>query len=382
MLLLKDGIIRIRDKLPSHFKIRVAEPNIEEEDAKAMYQAVKENRLSSGKYVEEFENEFAKYVGVKEAIAVNSGTAAIHLPLESLNLNAGEVITTSFTFAATSNVIVLQNMKPVFVDIEPETYNIDPKKIEAAITTKTKAIMPIHYGGQCAEMDEINEIAGKHNIHVIEDAAPALGGIYKNRKAGTLSKISGFSFFPDKSITTGEGGMITTNDSDLAEKCRILRKNGASKRYYHDYIGWNFRMPDPNAALGKSQLKRIEKIIKLKNEKADYYREKLQNVDGVVPPFVKNYNRHTFMLYSILTKNNSQRQKIITELNKKGIETRINFPPVHLQPVYVKRFNFKVDSLPITEDIANRILGLPIFIKMTNEQQDIITESIKRSIGN
>ena len=381
MLLLKDGIIRIRDKLSSHFKIRVAEPNIEEEDAKAMYQAVKENRLSSGKYVEEFENEFAKYVGVKEAIAVNSGTAAIHLPLESLNLNAGEVITTSFTFAATSNVIVLQNMKPVFVDIEPETYNIDPKKIEAAITTKTKAIMPIHYGGQCAEMDEINEIADKHNIHVIEDAAPALGGIYKNRKAGTLSKISGFSFFPDKSITTGEGGMVTTNDSDLAEKCRILRKNGASKRYYHDYIGWNFRMPDPNAALGKSQLKRIEKIIKLKNEKADYYREKLQNID-VVPPLVKNYNRHTFMLYSILTKNNSQRQKIITELNKKGIETRINFPPVHLQPVYAKRFNFKVDSLPVTEDIANRILGLPIFIKMTNEQQDIITESIKRSIGN
>ena len=382
MLLLKDGIIRIRDKLSSHFKIRVAEPNIEEEDAKAMYQAVKENRLSSGKYVEEFENEFAKYVGVKEAIAVNSGTAAIHLPLESLNLNAGEVITTSFTFAATSNVIVLQNMKPVFVDIEPETYNIDPKKIEAAITTKTKAIMPIHYGGQCAEMDEINEIASKHNLHVIEDAAPALGGIYKNRKAGTLSRISGFSFFPDKSITTGEGGMVTTNDSDLAEKCRILRKNGASKRYYHDYIGWNFRMPDPNAALGKSQLKRIEKIIKLKNEKADYYREKLQNIDGIVPPLVKNYNRHTFMLYSILTKNNSQRQKIITELNKKGIETRINFPPVHLQPVYAKRFNFKVDSLPVTEDIANRILGLPIFIKMTNEQQDIITESIKRSIGN
>ena len=382
MLLLKDGIIRIRDKLSSHFKIRVAEPNIEEEDAKAMYQAVKENRLSSGKYVEEFENEFAEYVGVKEAIAVNSGTAAIHLPLESLNLNAGEVITTSFTFAATSNVIVLQNMKPVFVDIEPETYNIDPKKIEAAITTKTKAIMPIHYGGQCAEMDEINEIASKHNLHVIEDAAPALGGIYKNRKAGTLSKISGFSFFPDKSITTGEGGMVTTNDSDLAEKCRILRKNGASKRYYHDYIGWNFRMPDPNAALGKSQLKRIEKIIKLKNEKADYYKEKLQNIDDVVPPLVKNYNRHTFMLYSILTKNNSQRQKIITELNKKGIETRINFPPVHLQPVYAKRFNFKVDSLPVTEDIANRILGLPIFIKMTNEQQDIITESIKRSIGN
>ena len=382
MLLLKDGIIRIRDKLSSHFKIRVAEPNIEEEDAKAMYQAVKENRLSSGKYVEEFENEFARYVGVKEAIAVNSGTAAIHLPLESLNLNAGEVITTSFTFAATSNVIVLQNMKPVFVDIEPETYNIDPKKIEAAITTKTKAIMPIHYGGQCAEMDEINEIAGKHNIHVIEDAAPALGGIYKNRKAGTLSKISGFSFFPDKSITTGEGGMVTTNDNDLAEKCRILRKNGASKRYYHDYIGWNFRMPDPNAALGKSQLKRIEKIIKLKNEKADYYREKLQNIDGIIPPLVKNYNRHTFMLYSILTKNNSQRQKIIAELNKKGIETRINFPPVHLQPVYAKRFNFKVGLLPVTEDIANRILGLPIFIKMTNEQQDIITESIKRSIGN
>ena len=382
MLPLKDGIIRIRIKLSSNFKIRVAEPNIEEEDANAMYQSVKENRLSSGKYVEEFENEFAKYVGVKEAIAVNSGTAAIHLPLESLNLNAGEVITTSFTFAATANVIVLQNMKPIFVDIESETYNLNPKKIESAITEKTKAIMPIHYGGQCAEMDEINEIASRHDLHVIEDAAPALGGIYKNKKAGTLSKISGFSFFPDKSITTGEGGMIATNDSDLAEKCRILRKNGASKRYYHDYIGWNFRMPDPNAALGKSQLKRIEKIIKLKNEKADYYREKLQNIDGIVPPLTKNYNRHTFMLYSILTKNNSDRQKIIIELNKKGIETRINFPPVHLQPAYVKKFNFKAGSLPITENISNRVLGLPIFIKMTNEQQDVIIESIKRSIGN
>ena len=364
------------------FKIRVAEPDIREEDAKAMYQAVIENRLSSGLYVAEFENKFAQYVGVKEAIAVNSGTAALHLALESLELKNGEVITTPFTFAATSNVIVLQNMKPVFVDIEPDTYNLDPKKIEQSITPKTKAIMPIHYGGQCAEMDEINEIAEKHNLQVIEDAAPALGAIYKGKKAGALSKIAGFSFFPDKNITTGEGGMITTNDSELAEKCRILRRNGASKRYYNIYVGWNFKMPDPNAALGISQLKRIEDIIRLKNEKAKYYEEQLSPLEDIVPPLVRNYHSHTFMLYSILTKNNSQREKIRTALSKEGIETRINFPPMHLQPIYVKKFGFKEGLVPITENISERILGLPIFIKMTEEQQDTVIETIKQSIKN
>jgi len=367
--------------LPPDFKIRVAEPNITENDAKVVYDAILKSHLSVGPEIAEFEDSFAKYVGTKEAIAVNSGTAALHLSLESLGIKNSEVITTSFTFAATTNVIVLQNCKPVFVDIDPITYNLDPQKIESAITEKTKAIMPIHYAGQVSEMDEINEIAEKHNLSVIEDAAPAVGALYKNKKAGSLSKIAGFSFFPDKNMTTGEGGMITTNDSDLAEKCRIMRKNGAESRYYNTLIGWNFKMPAPNAALGISQLKKIESTIEEKNKKADYYTTQLKETE-IIPPTVKSYNRCTFMLYSILTKNNLQRELIRKKLEEKGIETRVNFPSMHLQPIYRKLFGFKEGLLPITEDISNRILGLPIFIKMTQEQQDLILDTIYEVIKN
>ena len=284
------------------YRIRVAEPDITDDDANSVYNAIKNGHLSSGPITEEFEQAFAKFIGTKYAVAVNSGTAALHLALESLNIkNGAEVITTPLTFAATTNVIVLQNAKPVFVDIDKTTYNLDPNLIEKSITPNTKAILPIHYAGQCSEMDEINEIAKKHNIEVIEDAAPAVGATYHGKKAGTLGRIAGFSFFPDKNMTTGEGGMITTDDIELAEKCKILRKNGASKRYYNVYIGWNFKMPDINAALGLSQLQRIENIIERKNQIAKYYSKHLEQLDGIVPPQINDYNRCTFMLYSILT---------------------------------------------------------------------------------
>lgn len=365
--------------MSDQFKIRVAEPNITEEDISSVCQALRENRLSSGPYAEKFENAFASYVGTKYAVAVNSGSAALHLALESLGIkNGDEVITTPFTFAATSNVIVLQNAIPVFVDIESKNYNLDPSKIESAITDKTKAIMPIHYAGQCAEMDEINEIAKKHGLFVIEDAAPSTGGSYKNKKAGSLSDVAGFSFFPDKNITTGEGGMITTDNEEVANTCRILKKNGAEKRYYNTHIGWNFKMPDPNAALGISQLKRIDSVVDAKNRLAKYYTSKLSEIEGITPPFVNDYNRHTYMLYSILTKNNDHRQKIIDELAKNRIETRINFPPMHLQPIYKKLFGFEKGILPITENIAERVLGLPIFVKMTQEEQDEVIGIIRK----
>ena len=365
-----------------NFKIRVAEPNITEEDAKAVYQAVKENCLSgSGPYNKQFEYEFSKYLGIENAVTVNSGTAALHLSLEVLGIkNGDEVITTPFTFAATSNVIVVQNAKPVFVDIESETFNIDPSKIEKSITSKTKAIMPIHYAGQSCEMDEINEIAQKHNLHVIEDAAPAVGAMYKGKKAGTLGDIAGFSFFPDKNMTTGEGGMIVTNDLELAEKCQILKKNGASKRYYNTFIGWNFKMPDINAALGISQLKRIESIVEAKNLRAKIYDELLNSVKGITIPIVRKYNRVTYMLYSILTESIQMREKIRINLEKQGIETRINFPSMHLQPVYIEKYGGKKGQLPVSEDTSDRILGLPIFINMTQEQQEMVSRIIKESV--
>lgn len=361
------------------YKIRVGQPHITEEDAQAMYEAVKGTFLGPGPYVEKFEKEFAKYIGTKEAVAVNSGTSAMLLPLAALNINEGdEVITTPYTFAATSNVILLNRAKPVFVDIEPDTFNLDPKKIEKAITPKTKAIMPIDYGGQSAETIEINEIAQKHDLIVLEDGAPALGAIHKNRKVGSISTVTGFSFGPDKNMNTGEGGMITTDDTELAETCRILRKNGAEKRYYHTFIGWNAKMQDPSAALGLSQLKRIESIIETKNQAAKQYTELLKKINGITTPVVKQYNRHTFMLYPILAKNNQQRERIRLALDENGVETRINFPPVHLQPIYRKLIGTKEGMFPISEEMSERTLGLPIFLKITTEQQEMITEIITK----
>ena len=366
--------------LSGKFHIPSAEPNITEDDAKAAYNAIKEGRLSSGSYVKKFEQEFANYIGTKFAIAVNSATSGLQLSLASLGIYDGEVITTPFTYAATSNVIVHQNAKPVFVDVDKTTYNIDPDKIEKAITKKTRAIMPIHYGGQCSEMEEISEIASKHNLFVIEDAAPAIGATHKQRKAGTFGIISAFSFFPDKNLTTGEGGMVVTSDPELADKCEELRKNGASSRYHHTSIGWNFKMPDPNAALGLSQLKRIESIIATKNKIAKYYQVSLEKINEIQPPIVKEYNLHTFMLYSILTKDLKQREEIKDALADKGIESRINFPSVHLQPIYKQMFGFQSGSFPISENLSDRILGLPIFFSMKEEQQDQIVNVIREIV--
>ena len=369
--------------MSSDFKIRVAEPNIEEEDAKAVYKAVKEECLSgSGPYNKQFEKNFAEYIGTKYAIAVNSGTAALHLSLEVLGIRDGdEVITTPFTFAATSNVIIMQNAKPIFVDIEPETFNLDPLKIESALSSKTKAIMPIHYAGQPCEMDAINDIAKKHSLYVIEDAAPAVGATYKGKKAGTLSDIAGFSFFPDKNITTGEGGMIVTNNSEFAQKCQILKKNGASKRYYNTSIGWNFKMSDINAALGISQLKRIESIIERKNSCAKFYDELLSTIPEITVPTVREYNRATYMLYSILVKDNKLREKIRIGLEKQGIETRINFPSMHLQPAYVEKFGDAKGKFPVSEDMSDRILGLPIYLNMPQSEQELVVNTIKKSMN-
>jgi perosamine synthetase len=363
------------------YKIRVGQPHITEEDAQAMYDAVKGTFLGPGPYVEKFEKEFAKYVGAKNAVAVNSGTSAMLLPLAAMNIKEGdEIITTPYTFAATSNVIILNKAKPVFVDIESDTFNLDPKKIEKAITSRTRAIMPIDYAGQSSESIEINEIAQKHNLAVIEDGAPALGAVHKNKKVGSISTVTGFSFGPDKNMNTGEGGMITTDDKDLAETCRILRKNGAEKRYYHTYIGWNAKMQDPSAALGLSQLKRIESIIETKNKLANIYTESLKKIKDLTTPIIKPYNRHTFMLYPILAKDNQQREKIRLTLDKNGIETRINFPPVHLQPIYRKLLGTKEGLFPIAEEMADRTLGLPIFLKITPEQQEMIVDIITNTV--
>ena len=286
------------------YRYPVAEPEIGEEELKNVVEAVKSGWVSSrGKFIEEFENSFAKYIGVKYGVATSNGTAALHLALAALNIGEGdEVIVPDLTFAATINSVIYVGAKPVIVDINPHYWCIDPDKLEKAITPSTKAIIPVHLYGHPCDMEAITEIASKHNLYVIEDAAEAPGAEYKGRKVGSFGYISCFSFYGNKIITTGEGGMCLTNDRELAEKIRILRDHGMNpvKRYWHDVVGFNYRMTNLQAALGLAQLSKIERFIEKKRKIAEIYAEELSPIEGVVLHPEMPWAKCVYWLYSIL----------------------------------------------------------------------------------
>ena len=362
------------------FRVCLAEPFIGEEEINAVVQALKEKRLSQGEYVEKFENACAKYVGVTEAIAFNSGTAALHVGLAAMGIQSkDEVITTPFTFAATANVIILLGAKPVFVDIDPETLNINPSAIEEVITPNTKAIIPIHYAGHCADMDEIMNIAKDHDLFVLEDAAEAHGSLYKGKMAGSLGDAGAFSFYPNKNIVTGEGGMLTTNDVELAKKARILRNHGQDGRYHHVEIGWNYKMIDFVAAMGLVQIKRINQILKLKMEQAKYYNGYFSKCDFIRPQTVRPYNVHTYMLYSLLTNTQAQRDALQSILEKAGIETRFAFPTLHLQPIFQRLYGFTPGQFPVAENASETVLCIPIHASLKRDNQEYIINVIQEN---
>lgn len=264
------------------------------------------------------------------------------------------------------------------MDIELETFNINPDKIEEKITERTKAIMPVHYAGQCAEMDKILNISKKYDLFVLEDAAEAPGSLYKNKKAGTLGHAAAFSFYPNKNMVTGEGGMLTTDDEELAKQARILRAHGQDARYHHIKIGWNFKMPDYVAALGRVQLKRLEWVIEKKRQKAAYFTKHFKEVRNIFPPTTRPYNRHTYMLYPIRTKMHEQRETLRKALEEKGVEVRVSFPSVHLQPAYIQLFDFERGDYPISELASDTVLCLPISANLTRKHQDFIINIIKK----
>lgn len=363
------------------YDIRIAEPVITDDDIRAVVEALRERRLSGGKYVALFEAELSTYLGRAEVVVVNSGTASLHISLMALGIKPGdEVITTPFSITATSNVIVHMGARPVFADINPRTFNLDPGCVKEKLTEKTAAIMPIDYGGQVCDMDELNEIAERHGIFMIEDAAPALGGLYKGRKAGTLGDAGGFSFFPDKNITTGEGGAAVFRESEHAETARILRKHGARERYHNTLIGYNWKMPDFAAALGISQFKRLDLIIKEKRRLARRYSEAFEKMEGVQPPYIEPWNEHGYTIYSILLDSLKSRQKTKRHLTEEGIETRINFPPIHKQPAFIEEFP-DMGRYPSAERAGERILGLPIYPGLMEEQQELIIDTIGDAVG-
>jgi perosamine synthetase len=339
--------------------IPIAKPFIGDEEIKEVEAVLKSGFIAQGPKVAEFEGKFADYIGTRHAIATSSGTTALHVALLCAGIGKGdEVITTPFSFAATANSVLYVDAKPVFADIDPKTYNINPEKIEEAITDKTKAIMPVHLYGQPADMDPICKIAENHNLKVIEDAAQAHGAVYHGKKAGSIGNMACFSFYPTKNITTGEGGVITTDDDAFDKDARALRAHGESERYEHVILGYNFRMTDIAAAIGIVQLKRLDEFNEKRIENAEYLTEHINTIEGIEPPYVAKNVKHVFHQYTIMVKD-GKRDELKEFLNNEGIGTGIHYPkPIYKQKLY-ENLGY-VAECPEAEKAAEEVLSIPV----------------------
>jgi len=360
--------------------IPVAEPSLEEEELKNIIEAVKSGWISSkGKFIEEFEQGFANYCGRKYGVATSNGTVALHLALKALGIGKGdEVIVPDLTFIATANAVTYCNAKPVFVDSHPDYWCIDPEKIEEKITSKTKAIIPVHLYGHPCDMDAIMDIAECHGLYVIEDAAEAHGAEYKGKKVGSFGGVSCFSFYGNKIITTGEGGMCLTDDEELAEKMKALRDHAMdlNKRYWHNVIGFNYRMTNMQAAVGVAQLTKINQFIEKKIQIADWYKEGLKDLanHGVVTLHPEmSWAKCVYWMYSILIENKLEitRDELIRLLEKRGIETRPFFYPLHVLPPYRVYDN----TLNLAESISSKGLNLPSSPTLGKNEIEYIVET-------
>jgi len=362
--------------------------SIKEEIKSAIDEVLETQRFILGPKVDELERRIAAYSGTKYAIGVSSGTDALLVSLMALEIKLDdEVITTPFTFFSTAGAIARLNAKPVFVDIDPVTYNINPNNIEAAITKKTRAIIPVHLFGQCADMDPIMEIARKYNLLVIEDAAQSIGAEYKGRKAGSMGDIGIFSFFPSKNLGGyGDGGMVVTNDEDLYQRIKILRVHGASPKYYHKVIGGNFRLDALQAAVLLVKLKYLDEWSRKRRENAEYYDRRFTQSGlaekGLITTPAAVYkesgdkNYHIYNQYTIRTKNEGDRDKLRSYLKENGIGTEIYYPlPLHLQECF-SELGYKKGSFPVAEKAAATVFSLPIYPELTPYQQDYIVEKI------
>lgn len=359
--------------------IPVANPYIGEEEAKAVYKVVKSGWLSMGKRVEEFERDFAKYVGAKHAIVANSGTTALHLALIDSGIKEGdEVLVPDITFISTANVVLYERAVPVVVECDPKTYNISLEDAAKRITSKTKVLIAVDMNGMPVDYDNVLAFAEEYGLSVIADSAESLGAVYKGRKVGSIAPIHIFSFFPNKNITTGEGGMITTDDDKKAALLRQLRNQGQDYRYHHIHLGYNYRMTDIPAAIGIEQLKRIEFIMHEKDKIAENYTEAFKEDPHISPPFVPEYvNRHSWYMYAVSLKEELDRDRVVAELKSNGIDTRLSFPPIHIQPYYQEKFGFKDDSFPISYKAWKQLIDLPIWVGLTVEDQNYVIDELK-----
>ena len=363
--------------------IPVNEPYIGKEELVNVIDCLESGWISSkGSYVTEFEDRFSTYCGVRHGISTTSGTTALHLAVAALGIGKGdEVIMPALTMIATAYAVVYSGAKPVLVDSEEETWNVDPSRIEGKITDQTKAIMPVHLYGHPADMDPILALAGKYNLYVIEDAAEAHGAEYKDRKAGGLSDIGCFSFYANKIITTGEGGMLVTDNDEIADQARRLRDlaHSRERRFLHTEVGFNYRLTNLQAAIGVAQLKRIRQSIEKKRWMASLYDELLSSVEGIKLPMEQRWARSVYWMYAILIEDSfgMSRDEFMRELKDRGIETRTFFIPMHQQPVFRKMGLFANESYPIAEKLSEKGLYLPSGLAITEEQIRYACEAIK-----
>ena len=359
--------------------IPIMKPSLRGNELKYVTNCVKSEWISSqGIYVTKFEELVGKYIGFKNAVAVSNGTVALHLALMSLGIGDGdEVIVPDMTFAASVNAVIHANAIPVLVDVERDTFNISVSKIEKAITDKTKAIIPVHLYGNPCDMDKINEIARKHNLLVIEDAAESLGSIYKGKQTGSLADAAIFSFYGNKTITTGEGGIVVFKDDIAFQRACVLRDHGMQKdkRYWHNYIGYNYRMTNLQAAIGVSQMERINDIINRKIEIANIYINGLNKIDGITIP-VLNFedSRNTYWLFTFLIDLDIDRSDLIEYLKEHGIETRPVFYCIHEMPPYM---DYKHDVLANSKYISKRGISIPSYTDLTNDDLEYIVLKIQ-----
>ena len=358
-------------------------------DLKAQYNSIKDeideaiqNVLNNtsfimGKELKEFEKEFAQFCNIKYAIGVANGSDALILALKSCGISEGdEVITVPNTFIATTEAITHVGGKIVFVDIDPKTYTIDVSRIEEKITDKTKAIIPVHFYGQSADMDPIIKLSRKYNLKIIEDAAQAHGAEYKGKKVGSLGDIGCFSFYPAKNLGAyGDAGMITTNNEEIAKKLKLLRNHGRiTKKYEHEIEGYSSRLDNLQAAILRVKLRHLSKWNNMRRKNAKKYNKLLSNIDGIIPPYEADYAKHVYHLYVIRV---GERDILREELKSEGVATGIHYPiPLHLQPAY-KYLGYKEGDFPVTEGCSQKILSLPMYAELSGEQINEIVYSIK-----
>lgn len=394
--------------------VPITKPSLTEEEARAPFESIRSGWVTQGPKVAEFEQAVAAYTGAKHGIATTSCTTGLHLAMAAIGIGPGdEVICPSFTFIASANAILYTGATVVFCEIDPRTFNIDPNDVEKRITTKTKAIMPVDQIGLACDIDAINDIAKRHGLEVVEDAAPAIGETYhpaasairaadrradrpedsRGRKVGSNAHQTVFSFHPRKVITTGEGGMITTDDDALAERARKLRAHGMSvsdlDRHRSDRViieeypvlGFNYRMTDIQASIGLVQLRRLDELLRLRRERAERYNRELPEIKGLEIPYVPAYAEHTYQSYCLrLTQDcRLDREDLMTKLLRRGVATRRGVMASHLEKTYTDR-NGKV-SLPVTEAATASTMLIPLYATMTDEEQSWVIESLREELG-